>query len=47
MVFHTGGMTMLIDGETQPHVIRGHNVEDDFDVDSTSGRHGGWGVLIR
>ncbi len=30
MVFHTGGMTMLIDGETQPHVIRGHNVEDDF-----------------
>ena len=30
MVFHTGGMTMLIDGETQAHVIRGHNVEDDF-----------------
>lgn len=30
MVFHTGGMTILIDGETQPHVIRGHNVEDDF-----------------
>ena len=30
MVFHTGGMTMLIDGETDPHVIRGHNVEDDF-----------------
>ena len=30
MVFHTGGMTMLIDGETHPHVIRGHNVEDDF-----------------
>lgn len=30
MVFHTGGMTMLIDGATDPHVIRGHNVEDDF-----------------
>ena len=30
MVFHTGGMTMLIDGETDPNVIRGHNVEDDF-----------------
>ncbi len=30
MVFHTGGMTMLLDGETNPHVIRGHNVEDDF-----------------
>jgi hypothetical protein len=30
MVFHTGGMTMLIDGETHPHAIRGHNVEDDF-----------------
>lgn len=30
MVFHTGGMTMLIDGETEPYVIRGHNVEDDF-----------------
>ena len=30
MVFHTGGMTMLMDGETHPHAIRGHNVEDDF-----------------
>ena len=30
MVFHTGGMTLLIDGATNPHVIRGHNVEDDF-----------------
>lgn len=30
MVFHTGGMTLLLDGETDPHVIRGHNVEDDF-----------------
>ena len=30
MVFHTGGMTLLIDGETDPDVIRGHNVEDDF-----------------
>ncbi len=30
MVFHTGGTTLLIDGETDPYVIRGHNVEDDF-----------------
>jgi len=30
MVFHTGGMTILLDGETDPHAIRGHNVEDDF-----------------
>ena len=30
MVFHTGGMTLLIDGATDPHVIRGHNVEDDL-----------------
>ncbi len=30
VVFHTGGMTMLLDGETNPHAIRGHNVEDDF-----------------
>ena len=30
MVFHTGGMTILLDGETNPHAIRGHNVEDDF-----------------
>jgi len=30
MVYHTGGMTLLLDGETNPHVIRGCNVEDDF-----------------
>ena len=30
LVFHTGGMTMLLDGETDPRVVRGHNVEDDF-----------------
>ena len=30
LVYHTGGMTMLLDGETNPHAIRGHNVEDDF-----------------
>ena len=30
MVFHTGGMTILLDGESDPHEIRGHNVEDDF-----------------
>jgi len=30
MVFHTGGITVLLDGETDPHAIRGHNVEDDF-----------------
>lgn len=30
MVYHTMGMTILIDGETEPHVIRGHNVEDDY-----------------
>jgi hypothetical protein len=30
MVFHTGGMTLLLDGETDPHAIRGNNVEDDF-----------------
>ena len=30
MVFHNGGTRMLIDGETGPHVICGHNVEDDF-----------------
>jgi len=31
-LFHTGGMTILIDGETNPHAIRGHNAEDDFGI---------------
>ncbi len=30
MVFHNSGTRMLIDGEDDPHVICGHNVEDDF-----------------
>jgi hypothetical protein len=30
MVFHTGGMRILIDGETEPHAIRGCNMEDDY-----------------
>ena len=30
MVFHNGGTRLLIDGQTDPHVICGHNVEDDF-----------------
>jgi hypothetical protein len=30
MVFHTGGMCILIDGETEPHAIRGCNMEDDY-----------------
>lgn len=30
MVYHTGGMRLLIDGETAPHAIRGHNMEDDY-----------------
>jgi hypothetical protein len=30
MVFHNGGTRFLIDGQTDPHVICGHNVEDDF-----------------
>jgi hypothetical protein len=30
MVFHNGGTRILIDGQTDPHVICGHNVEDDF-----------------
>lgn len=29
-VFHTGGMRILIDGETEPHAIRGCNMEDDY-----------------
>ena len=45
MVFHTGGMTMLIDGATDPHVIRGHNVEDDFGFTwASTTRLGGWVV---
>ena len=32
LVFHTGGMSILIDGETNPHAIRGHNAEDDFGI---------------
>ena len=30
MVFHNGGTRLLMDGQTDPHVICGHNVEDDF-----------------
>ena len=30
MVFHNSGTRLLIDGQTDPHVICGHNVEDDF-----------------
>ena len=30
MVYHTGGMVILIDGETDPNLIRGTNMEDDF-----------------
>ena len=30
MVYHTGGMSILIDGEDDPHLIRGINMEDDF-----------------
>ena len=30
LMYHQGGMTWLIDGETDPHAIRGHNMEDDF-----------------
>lgn len=29
-IYHTSGMSILIDGETDPHVIRGINMEDDF-----------------
>ena len=39
MVYHTGGMTLLLDGETNPHAIRGYNVEDDFGF--------GWGFNDR
>lgn len=30
MIYHTNGQLWLIDGETDPHVIRGMNEEDDF-----------------
>ena len=30
MLYHTGGMVMLIDGESDPNLIRGTNMEDDF-----------------
>lgn len=30
MVFHNSGTRMLVDGQTDPHVICGCNVEDDF-----------------
>ena len=30
MIYHTGGMSILLDGEIAPNVIRGINMEDDF-----------------
>lgn len=30
LMYHHGGITWLIDGETDPHAIRGHNMEDDY-----------------
>lgn len=30
MIYHTKGQLWLIDGETTPHAINGHNEEDDF-----------------
>ena len=30
LIYHTGGSVWLIDGETDPHAIRGYNEEDDF-----------------
>jgi len=30
LMYHQGGITWLIDGETDPHTIRGHNMEDDY-----------------
>ena len=30
LLYHTGGSTWLIDGETEPNAIRGYNEEDDF-----------------
>jgi hypothetical protein len=38
-VWHTSGMSILIDGETDPHVIRGINMEDDFGFS--------WGINLR
>ncbi len=29
-MYHNGGITWLIDGETDPYAIRGHNMEDDY-----------------
>jgi hypothetical protein len=30
LMYHQGGITWFIDGETDPHAIRGHNMEDDY-----------------
>ena len=30
LIYHHGGFTFLMDGETNPHAIRGHNMEDDY-----------------
>ncbi len=30
LMYHHGGITWLIDGETDPHAIRGQNMEDDY-----------------
>ena len=30
LIYHQGGFTFLIDGETNPHAIRGSNMEDDY-----------------
>ena len=30
LLYHTGGSVWLIDGEIDPHAIRGYNEEDDF-----------------
>ncbi len=30
ILYHTGGSVWLVDGETDPHAIRGYNEEDDF-----------------
>ncbi|MDE0503764.1 MAG: DUF2961 domain-containing protein [Candidatus Poribacteria bacterium] len=30
MIYHTGGQVWMIDGESDPHVMRGINEEDDF-----------------
>ena len=46
-LYHTGGSVWLIDGETDPHAIRGYNEEDDFGFGwpTTSGWADGPGVL--